>query len=72
MLKIFKSNSSFSRIFDTIKMNAGVMRMISVTISVFFLVHLVGCLWFLSAKLDDFNPDTWVVRLNYLDQSPET
>lgn len=53
-------------------MNAGVMRMISVTISVFFLVHLVGCLWFLSAKLDDFNPDTWVVRLNYLDQSPET
>lgn len=72
MLKLFRSNSSFQRIFDAIKMNAGVMRMISVTISVFFLVHLVGCLWFLSAKLDDFNPDTWVVRLNYLDQSPET
>jgi len=58
------------RLFDSIKMNAGIVRMISVTITVFFLVHLVGCFWFLSAKLDDFNPDTWVVRFGYLDYDP--
>jgi hyperpolarization activated cyclic nucleotide-gated potassium channel 1 len=54
--------------FDFMKMNAGVMRMLSVTITVAFIVHLMSCLWFLVAKMDDFNPDTWVTRLNYLDK----
>ncbi|CDW89227.1 cation channel family protein [Stylonychia lemnae] len=70
MLRLFKQQSSMKRLFDSIKMNAGIVRMISVTITVFFLVHLVGCFWFLSAKLDDFNPDTWVVRFGYLDKDP--
>eukprot|EP00347_Sterkiella_histriomuscorum_P001048 403373535 len=70
MLRLFKQQSSMKRLFDSIKMNAGIVRMISVTITVFFLVHLVGCFWFLSAKLDDFNPDTWVVRLGYMDVEP--
>ena len=26
-------------------------------------VHVTGCLWFFSAKLSEFSPDTWVVRL---------
>jgi hypothetical protein len=58
------------KMMDSIKMNAGIVRMITVTISVFFLVHLVGCIWFLSSKLDDFNPDTWVVRFSYMDTDP--
>ena len=67
MLRLVKYNKSFKRMFDFIKMNAGIMRMISVTITVFFIVHLMSCFWFLSAKLDEFKPDTWVVRGNYLD-----
>ena len=27
-----------------------------------FLIHLFSCLWYLTAKLDDLNDDTWVVR----------
>mmetsp|Transcript_22348 Transcript_22348/g.27461 ORF Transcript_22348/g.27461 Transcript_22348/m.27461 type:complete len:173 (-) Transcript_22348:1403-1921(-) len=27
-----------------------------------FLIHLFSCFWYLTAKLDDFNDDTWVVR----------
>lgn len=46
------------------------MKMLSVTVSVFFFNHLMACAWFLSAKFDDFNPDTWVVRGEYLDVSP--
>lgn len=72
MLKMFKSSTYFSKLLDAIKLNAGIVRMISVTISVFFLVHLVGCIWFLTAKLDNFNPNTWVVRLGYLDQTHST
>ena len=70
MLRLFKTSKSFKKLFDTIKMNAGIMKMITVAVTVFFLVHLVGCLWFLQAKLDDFDPDTWVVRLGYLDKDP--
>jgi hypothetical protein len=70
MLRLFKQNTSLKKMVDSVKMNAGVVRMISVTVTVFFLVHLVGCFWFLSAKLDDFNPDTWVVRLGYIDHDP--
>ena len=28
-----------------------------------FAVHLISCFWFLAAKFDDFDPDTWVARL---------
>ena len=70
MLRLFKYNRTFKKVFDTVKMNAGIMKMITVTFTVFFFVHLVGCFWFLQAKLDDFNYDTWVVRLNYIDKAP--
>ena len=35
--------------------------------SVFFIVHLMACLWYLLAKIEDFSPDTWVVRADILD-----
>jgi len=69
MLRLLKYNASFKKIFEAMKMNSGIMRMLTVIISVFFLVHLMSCAWFLSAKFDDFNPDTWVVRGGYIDSS---
>jgi CRP-like cAMP-binding protein len=30
-------------------------------------LHIVSCLWYYSAKLDDFGPSTWVYRFGYLD-----
>jgi hypothetical protein len=53
--------------FDLINMNVGVFKMLMVAVSVLFLVHLMGCFWFLQAKLDSFNPNTWVIRKNYMD-----
>lgn len=68
LLRLFKSNQTFKKIFDLINVNVGIVKMITVLVSVFFLVHLVGCFWFMQAKLDDFNPDTWVVRLDYVNE----
>lgn len=51
------------------KMNQGVKRMITVTITMLFMVHFMGCLWFLMAKLNDFEPSCWVIRFNKLDDS---
>ena len=35
-------------------MNQGVKRMISVLITMLFLVHLMACLFYLVAKMNDF------------------
>jgi len=37
------------------KVNAGIQRMVMVGFGVLFMVHLMACLWFLVAKLNDFD-----------------
>jgi hypothetical protein len=32
---------------------------------------VAGCFWFLTAKINDFSPNTWVVRNNYIDEPDE-
>ena len=34
------------------------------------LCHTLSCLWFLLAKIQDFNETTWVYRYDQLDSSP--
>ena len=34
-----------------------------------YLVHVVSCLWFLSARMLDFGPQTWVLRMEMVDSS---
>jgi len=35
------------KVFDLINMNTGIVKMVTVAVSVFFLIHLIGCMWFL-------------------------
>lgn len=72
LIRLIKYNRSMSRILQIRKMNQGVKRMISVAITMFFLVHLMGCLFFLIARLDDFSPQSWVVRFDKLEESAGT
>jgi hypothetical protein len=53
-------------------MNQGVKRMISVTITMLFMVHLIACLFFMIAKLNNFSPTTWVNRFNLVDKDQIT
>jgi hypothetical protein len=34
------------------------------------LTHIVACLWFLTSRLDNFRPDTWVARIDIKDKPP--
>ena len=34
------------------------------------LTHISACLWFLTAKFNNFSPDTWVAREDLLDREP--
>ena len=40
----------------------GMKRILVVCSIALFFAHLVSCLWFLFAKLDNFDSDTWVAR----------
>jgi len=52
-------------------MNAGLMRMVTITVTVFFMVHLMSCFWFLSAKFNDFPYNSWVKLRGIEDEDPK-
>ena len=57
---LFKSNEQIMQFFDKLKLNSGMIRMVKITAATIFLVHLISCFWYLSAKFDDFDPECWV------------
>lgn len=44
-------------------------RFLKVVLSVFLCIHIVACLFYTMAKLDDFGPSTWVARYKIQDWS---
>lgn len=46
--------------------------MISVSITMLFMVHLIACLFFMIAKLNNFTPTTWVYRFSLVDKDQIT
>lgn len=50
-----------------LRMNAGINRLINTLFLVLVLSHIFACIWYYSAKWDQFNEDTWVARNNLLD-----
>ena len=70
MVRLLKFNANIKKILDLLNMNPGITKMITVAVTVFFLVHLISCFWFLTAKFEDFSPNTWVVLTQLQDSSP--
>jgi hypothetical protein len=42
--------------------NAAILRAIASTITGLGLTHVFACLWFLTAKFDNFGPESWITR----------
>ncbi len=53
-------------------LSIGFFKMLNVVISVIFITHFVSCMWFLTAKLQNFEPDTWVYRYALVDATTAT
>lgn len=66
------SRQKVSKIFKRLNLNIGLFRMLRVLMNVFFLTHLVACLWFFSAKINNFDPSTWVYKAKLVDDSSMT
>lgn len=66
-------NSEFmEKIQDFMSLKQSAMRLFSSFCTIFVLLHIVACFWFFSAKLTDFEPDTWVVRYGFQDYDTPT
>jgi hyperpolarization activated cyclic nucleotide-gated potassium channel 1 len=49
-----------------------VFKFLKFIVSVTLCVHIMGCFWFMSARIDNFSPDCWVVRRGILDSDIPT
>ena len=68
MSYLAKSDSA-KKCSEFLKVYSGVARLITTMYMVVILVHLVSCMWFFSAKLYNFEPNTWVMRKNLQDSN---
>ena len=62
ILKMFKYNKKFHEWFGALQLEATKRKMLALLIAGLFLIHLFACFWYLTAKFDDFGPNTWVAR----------
>ena len=69
LIKIAKNLSALQDLDFVISMNQRILRFVKVVLGVILCVHVISCMWFLTARMDNFTPETWVVRFGYLDQS---
>lgn len=67
LIKIAKNLSYLQDIDFIISMNQRLLRFLKVISGIILCLHIASCLWHLTAKMDDFGPDTWVVRFGYVD-----
>ena len=68
-IKFLKDSVWFMRLEQKMKLNASYIRLAQVMILALLFTHQYSCFFFLSAKLYEFNPNTWVARMNIIDLS---
>jgi CRP-like cAMP-binding protein len=68
LVKIAKNLSYLQDIDFIISMNQRLLRFLKVISGIILCLHVSACLWHLTAKMDNFGPDTWVVRFGYVDE----
>jgi hyperpolarization activated cyclic nucleotide-gated potassium channel 1 len=69
IMKHFSNSETMQSLISFLKMYSGVTRLITAVFVVLLILHFTACMWYYSARLDDFNPDTWIFRKNLQDES---
>jgi len=67
LVRLMKRSKSLKRVARGLHISSSTQQLVQIFLSVFFLTHIASCFWFLVAKFDDFNPNTWVVRFKVVD-----
>lgn len=75
LVKVFKALGHYKQmdymegVQDFLQVNSRLVKLSKFLIIVCFCVHLMGCVWFFTAKISDFEMETWVVRYGFVDSS---
>ncbi|CAG9315686.1 unnamed protein product [Blepharisma stoltei] len=72
MMKHYKHNYIFEMLQDFLSIKHTGMRLFQSFFTIMLCVHVVSCIWYYSAKIQNFSPDTWVFRGGYLDSDVPT
>ena len=75
LLKMLNSSTKSAfllKIQDFLSIRNSVSRFLKGILTVTIAVHVFSCMWYFSAKIENFSPDTWVVRYNYQDSDTQT
>jgi CRP-like cAMP-binding protein len=67
LLKTHANKEMINKIQEVFNFTNTSMRLFKSLMGIIISIHICSCLWYLTAKLYDFNPDTWVVRYGYID-----
>jgi hyperpolarization activated cyclic nucleotide-gated potassium channel 1 len=62
-----KFNSSLNNLLASLGINKAVGKLVTVIVSVVFVVHLIACIWYWLADFGGFQPDCWVVRMDLVE-----
>ncbi|CAG9311584.1 unnamed protein product [Blepharisma stoltei] len=72
MMKHYKHNYIFEMLQDFLSIKHTEMRLFKSFFTIMLCVHIMACVWYYSAKIQGFDPDTWVSRCGYLDSDIST
>ncbi|CAG9311826.1 unnamed protein product [Blepharisma stoltei] len=62
-------NEFMESIQKILRLKQSALRLIKTFGAIFIIIHIMACFWYMSYSLDDYNPNSWVVRLGYVDYS---
>ncbi|CAG9321514.1 unnamed protein product [Blepharisma stoltei] len=72
MLKYYRNSEFMEKMQEFLSLKNSVMRLMSFFTAVAICIHVMSCIWYFSAKLQGFSPETWVVRGGYQDLDNST
>ena len=70
MLKMIKESDKIVMFLNSIfKLRSGFERLFYFALIMLLFCHSMGCFWYFVAKMDGFDPSTWIVRYGFIDES---
>ena len=72
MCKSGKESEFMEKLQDFLSIKHTAVRLCSFFTSVFVCVHLVACMWYFVARVEDFERDTWVANVDAMDSDVGT
>lgn len=67
VVRAIKKHPKVIYVFDRLKMSDASLRIFKSLLFAAIIIHLVACLWYLTARYKYFEPDTWITRLKLND-----